>query len=88
MRCGSVTSREIAYAKTWRSFWSRTIGEIWASCPVCTEQSVTGEFSPNWKRGDEDRKDAPSVWNQNRNRRRLEAMGETGLNSAEGRTFQ
>ena len=54
MRCGSVTSREIAYAKTWRSFWSRTIGEIWASCPVCTEQSVTGEFSPNWKRGDED----------------------------------
>lgn len=39
-------------------------------------------------RGDEDRKDAPSVWNQNRNRRRIEAMGETGLNSAEGRTFQ
>lgn len=36
--------------------------------------------------GDEDRKDAPSVWNQNRNRR-LEALGEIGLNSAEGRTF-
>ena len=49
MRCGSVTSREIAYAKTWRSFWSRTIGETWASCPVCTEQSVTGEWTLEWQ---------------------------------------